>query len=556
MKCFITVILLYLATLPGISSGENLHETRLNSGLRSTEAYSYLLIEKAHKNRAESVLMLNEAAKNSPNLPAVYFELAKTSFSFSSSGIFRSVEYIIEGIDAYSRNFWSSLTLAGSLFFSLIISFVILASIIVTIRFPGDIQLLAHDIAEAKYLLFILVLLVFISIISPFLFLAGMLVLFGMYMKKLDRVVVYIFLAFLVFSPLLFKAASLFVRALSSSEIKAIVEVNESKDSNYAITALRNSDDYASLFSYGLALKREGRYDEAVSVYQKLLQRRPDPRVYVNLGNCYAALKDTEKAIAYYQKALDTKPLASAYYNLSQISREVLDFTKGNEYFKLALKTNRDAVADYRSIYGRNPNRFVADETLSFAELWGLVMSNKVKTSAFGCAVLPPFLISGVAIILTFLFFLLNTVIRSKAYRCKRCSVILCPRCEKHITWGRMCQKCYASMVKMDELEAKERVSKLLSVYEHQKKRRNIMRIFAFLMPGVSQIYAGKILVGVLFLWPFLFFLFIPVANRMLAGAGLLYAHSFFTWAAIFFAAVIYIISNIITTQRIKKGWL
>jgi hypothetical protein len=105
---------------------------------------------------------------------------------------------------------------------------VILASIIVTIRFPGDIQLLAHDIAEEKYLLFILVLLVFISIISPFLFLAGMLVLFGMYMRKFDRIVVYAFLAFLVFSPLLFKAASLFVHTLSSSEIK-IVEVNESK---------------------------------------------------------------------------------------------------------------------------------------------------------------------------------------------------------------------------------------------------------------------------------------------------------------------------------------
>ncbi|MFZ2196177.1 MAG: tetratricopeptide repeat protein, partial [Thermodesulfovibrionales bacterium] len=333
MRRFIIVILLYLATLPVISSGEDLHETRLNSGLRSTEAYSYLLIEKAHENRAESVQLLTEAAKNSPDLPAVYFELAKTSFSSSSSGIFRSFEYIIEGIAAYSRNFWSSFTLAGSILFSVMISFVILAAIIVTIRFPGDIQLFAHDIAEAKYLLLILALLLVISIISPFLFLAGMLVLFGMYMKKFDRIVVYIFLTFLVFSPLLFKAASLFVHALSSSEIKAVVEVNESKDNKYALTVLRNGDDYASLFSYGLALKREGRYDEAISVYQRLLQRRPDPRVYVNLGNCYAGLKDTGKAITYYQKALEIKPLTSAYYNLSQISREVLDFAKGNEYF-------------------------------------------------------------------------------------------------------------------------------------------------------------------------------------------------------------------------------
>ena len=173
MKRFIIIILLCLASLPVISFGEDLHETRLNRGLRSTETYSYLLIEKAHHNRAESVQLLNEAAKNSPDLPAVYFELAKTSFS--SSGVFQSVEYIIEGIAAYSRNFWSAFTLAGSLFFSIMISFVMLAAIIVAIRFPGDIQLFAHDVSESKYLLFILVLLIIISIISPFLFLAGML---------------------------------------------------------------------------------------------------------------------------------------------------------------------------------------------------------------------------------------------------------------------------------------------------------------------------------------------------------------------------------------------
>ncbi len=556
MKRLIIIILLCLVTLPVISSGEDLRETRLNRGLRSTEAYSYLLIEKAHKKRAEAVPLLNEAAKSSPDLPAVYFELAKTSFSLSSSGIFKSVTYIVEGIDAYSRNFWSAFTLAGSLLFSLVISFVFVAAIIVVIRFPGDIQLFVHDITEAKYLLFMLVLLVVISIISPLLFLAGMLVLFGMYMRRIDRIVVYLFLAFLVFSPLFFKAGSMFVNALSSPQMKAIVDVNESKENKYALTALKNADGSASLFSYGLALKREGRYDEAVSVYQRLLQERPDPRVYVNLGNCYAGLNNTEKAITYYLKAIEIKPLASAYYNLSQISRENLDFTKGNEYFKLALEINRDAVSDFRSIYSRNSNRFVVDETLSSAELWRLAMDNKGKTYVFRSSVLPPSFISGAAIILIFLYFLLNKVVRSKAYRCRRCSTILCPRCEKQLTWGKMCHKCYASIVKMDELEAKERVSKLLSIYEHQKKRRNIMKILSFLMPGVSQIYAGKILAGVLFLWPFLFFLFIPVTNTILAGAGLLFAHSFFTWAAIFFATLIYVICNILTMERIKKGWL
>ena len=153
----------------------------------------------------------------SPDLPPVYFALAKARFSPSSAGVFESVEYVIEGISAYTRNFWYAFTLAGSLFFGIVLSFVVAMAIIVATRLPGDIRLFAHDLTEAKYLLFLLVLLIVISGMSPLLFIAGMLVLLGMYMKKLDRIVVYLFLAFLVFSPLLFRTAALFVHALSSS---------------------------------------------------------------------------------------------------------------------------------------------------------------------------------------------------------------------------------------------------------------------------------------------------------------------------------------------------
>jgi len=556
MRRLLVIILLYLTALPGICCGEDIYETRLNSGLRSTEAYSYLLMEKAGGNGAESVQLLKEAVKMSPDLPPVYFALAKARFSLSSTGIFESVEYVIEGISAYARNFWYAFTLAGSLFFCVVLSFVVAIAIIVATRFPGDIRLFAHDLTEVKYLLFLLVLLIVISGISPLLFLAVMLVLLGMYMKKLDRVVVYFFLTLLVFSPLFFRTATLFVHALSSSQLKAVVAVNESKDNTYALTALKDRDDYPSLFSYALALKREGHYEEAIAVYQKLLQNKPDPKVYVNLGNCYAGMKNLEEALAAYLKAVDIKPLASAYYNLSQISRERLDFQKGDDYFKQALAINRDSVAGYRAIYSRNPNRFVVDETLPFSELWDLALTDTGSASAFGASVLPPFFLSGAALLLVMLNFLLNTVMREKAYRCKRCSTILCPRCEYRLTWGSMCQACYASIVKLDELEVKERVSRLLSIYEHQKRRRNVMKTLSFLMPGVPLIYAGRILSGFLFLWPFLFFLILPFTNQIFTGGGIVFSQSFFTWAAVFFAGLIYIFSNIITIQRIVKGWL
>ena len=106
---------------------------------------------------------------------------------------------------AYLRNFWWSFTFAGSLFFSLVISFVAAAGVIIALRFFSDIQLFVHDL-QKQYVLLMLVMLIILSIISPFLLLAGMLMLLGNYMKKLDRIVVYLFLIFFVFSPLLFRA--------------------------------------------------------------------------------------------------------------------------------------------------------------------------------------------------------------------------------------------------------------------------------------------------------------------------------------------------------------
>jgi tetratricopeptide (TPR) repeat protein len=98
-----------------------------------------------------------------------------------------------------------------------------------------------------------------------------------------------------------------------------------------------------------------------------------------------------DKAISSYLKAAEIKPLASAFYNLSQISRLMLDYTKGNEYFNRALEIDRNAVSDYRSIYSRNPNRMVVDETLSYADIWKRAMEMPVKASTFGTSVLPAF---------------------------------------------------------------------------------------------------------------------------------------------------------------------
>jgi hypothetical protein len=121
--------------------------------------------------------------------------------------------------------------------------------------------------------------------------------------------------------------------------------------------------------------------------------------------------------------------------------------------------------------------------------------------------------------------------------------------------WGQMCSRCFRSLIKLDETEVKERVARLLSIYEHQKRRRVILKVLSFVIPGASQIFAGKVLYGFLFMWPFLFLLLLPVTNALMSpGPGVTH------WAvdslSLLFAGIVYVLSNIITRQRIAKGWL
>jgi pentatricopeptide repeat protein len=382
-----------------------------------------------------------------------------------------------------------------------------------------------------------------------------LLMIISLYMKKWDRLVIYLYLVFLLVSPFIFRSVSTVFNAPASGDLKAIVQVNESKGNRYALSVLRGENPVV-LFSYALALKREGRYHEAIDIYNKLIAIKPDPRLYNNLANCYVSLNDIEKAKELYRKSIELKPLPVALYNLSEAYRETLDFEKGEEYFLAAQKMDGDAVSRFRAVFGRNPNRFVIDEGLPMSDLWRYAQTKTTGSSTLGLSVLPPAFMPVVALLMAALFYALNRQAKTRAYRCNRCGSVLCSKCEKHILWGHMCLQCYRSLVKLDELDAKERIARILAVYGHQKKRRDIIKVISSILPGSGQIYAGNVLNGFLFLWPFLFFLLIPVMNSLLVMEMSGFSNFWLDTGALFFAAVVYFISVMTTKRRLVRGWL
>ena len=554
MKKLFMIVFLSLLVVPSGSSG-NEYEDQLNRGISNNEPYAYVLIQQSKTDSAQAKNILKEALRAAPDLPAVYFELSKANFSLTANGLFKSFDYLRQGIEAYERDFgWLFMT-AASFFTSLVLSFLVSIFILVAIRLPKDMPLFSHDMKETRTRMFLLLVFVF-ALFGPIYFLGSLLILVSFYAKKWDRLVLYLYLLFLLAAPWTFNIFSLFFNAATSGDFKAIVQVNESRGNIYAATVLQNGKKPAELFSYALALKREGRYREAIETYDKLTKIKPDPRAYNNLANCYVALGDLEKAKELYNKANSLRPLPSVRYNLSQVYREMLEFDKGDEYFLAAQSLDREAVSRYRAIAGRNPNRFVIDESLTPSDFLHYARERTTSVSSMGLSLLPPLFIPAIAVCMAVFFFISDYRFKTWAYRCKRCGKILCSKCEKHILWGHMCLQCYRSLIKLVDLDPKDRITRLLAVYEHQKKKRGRIKVISALLPGSGQIYAGSLLQGIFFLWPFLFFLFLPVLNTVFQTEMSSFSNFWLNLVSISCLVIIYIFSNLITRRRIAKGWL
>jgi tetratricopeptide (TPR) repeat protein len=529
-------------------------EQRLSKGLTNSEFYSYHLIDKAHSDPSNVIQLLEEALRFSPDLPAAYFHLAWVTFTKSPAKLLQSLDYFFEGMNAYSRNFWWSFNLIGVVTIGVILAFVLAMAVIVFVRIFVDMPLINHEIKEDNKIFFLFVLVFFISAMGPLYFIAAVMMVISFHFKKSDMFVSYVFFGALIFLPIFLKPIDILLSAEMSPSLRAVVAVNEGKDNKYAIDILQGTENRQEMFSLALALKREGNVNEAIQTYNALLKRSPNKAsIYNNLGNCYAILGRLEDAIAMYKKAVKIKPLVSSYYNLSQISRELLYFDEGDRYFDEARKVDSDAVARFRENTSRTPNIFYKDEVLGKADFWSLAIT-KSKGSFFRGTFVPLWLTPVVGLMIAITFFGLSRVRRNKAYSCKRCGAIICPRCERSLKWGEMCHDCFASLVTFEK-DPRDRIAKLMAVQDKKKSRKNILFMLTLLMPGSNLIYAGKVLKGAI-----LTFLF--AAPLMLFAVSLFYrisiypyTHSWLIFIVINITVAFYVL-NIIATRRLLKKWV
>jgi adenylate cyclase len=90
---------------------------------------------------------------------------------------------------------------------------------------------------------------------------------------------------------------------------------------------------------YGYFLIKNGRYDEAIDNYEKVLSILPDSVVSLNnIGSIYLYKNDFKTAIKYYEKAAAIEPGISIYANIGSMYYFMGDFEKSCQWYKKALK--------------------------------------------------------------------------------------------------------------------------------------------------------------------------------------------------------------------------
>jgi tetratricopeptide (TPR) repeat protein len=103
---------------------------------------------------------------------------------------------------------------------------------------------------------------------------------------------------------------------------------------------LRQPNEATAQFNLALLYKKEKRFDEARSAYEKAigLGIRNPQETYSNLGVLYAELRDPENATTMYRRALEIAPdYLPALFNLAGLLEELGEREEAIEYFEKIL---------------------------------------------------------------------------------------------------------------------------------------------------------------------------------------------------------------------------
>ena len=351
------------------------------------------------------------------------------------------------------------------------------------------------------------------------------------YQRRAEQRATIVLLLFLSLIPRLLTVTAAMLAAPQDQLITVLWDVNYRSWSNREIARLKSysadhPEDTASLFTLGLAAKKEGAYAEAERSFQKILDRAPRyAAARINLGNVYCALKNPDMAIEQYQQVLALTPSsAAAQYNLSRAYMQKFMFTESEAAFLQAKRLDSAAVDCQLARYSENPNRLLIDAPLARAEIWqktfspspeNMLLARRLWDFAFrGVPFDYGWAAPGFFIICALLLVKINRF--ALAMRCATCGRAFCRRCQSVSTKTSSCSQCANILTNKKRQDPALREKKMLAVKKYRQRQKTITALFTFSFPGAGLLRKGRLIAGLLCSFLFAFFFFYTIMRGFL----------------------------------------
>ena len=268
-----------------------------------------------------------------------------------------------------------------------------------------------------------------------------------------------------------------------------------------ALARLATEQPGNGFVQFGLAwiAQRGGDLATAETAYRKALEIWPtDDRALNNLGNLLSTQGRFDEALELYQRASAAGPNnAAPHYNASQVHTRRFDYNAASEAVAKASALDFDLVRTYQGMTARDGALPLIDQWLAPGRFWQALMPGPLPS--FDPATLPPawrgaieargWAVSVAALMIGAAAVVLGTWLhrRLPLRPCSNCGTTVCRRCSRRRRETALCPACGVAAAGA-ESEDFERVL-LGQVRRRIERQRRIVRTtLATLIPGFGMV--------------------------------------------------------------------
>lgn len=274
------------------------------------------------------------------------------------------------------------------------------------------------------------------------------------------------------------------------------------------------------MFRFLLAgMYKNGRYfEDSFQEYKRVLALAPSTfQARINLGNIYFLLGQYGEAISNYRQAIDMRPdSALAYYDMYMAQSDSFKLKEAAESLSKARELDPEQAnlllsSDSRETGGPK----VIDAAIDFDAIWHATLEGRHLREWLIAGPDRRSWISALALLANTTSLLALSALtccllslaafrgRAPAARCTRCGHAFCSYCKAGHDGHDYCSQCLHLFVLGDGLAPETKSMKLYEVGRHESRVRRGRRIASAILPGASQILAGRSFIGfgLLMLW-------------------------------------------------------